>query len=638
MSITVLVDVATEAAPLVAIAARLGVARQATIHVLVVVPGEKSAAGQRLATAADEAAAAAQSSNPQAQVLVHTVRPGEAPVDAALAAVQEHNTALLILGKHQAPRPGDETLDAALFRRARCAVLAVRPGTHTPDPTDTQGPGTAHRILVPTAGGPHAAEALKLAVQLARTYVSPDTAGANDAPGTTDPVVDALYVEPELGPEAREVGLRRIHKSIRSALGVKAEHAGPPPVRPVVEIADDYRAGILRAAENSSYGLVLMGAPDRHHARRALFGAVPDKLMKACAEGGLSIGVVRPAPALSEHAAHAVRGFFERFVPQLTRDDRIDLVERIQGASRWDVDFVALISLSTVIATFGLMQNSAAVVIGAMLVAPLMTPLIGCGLALVQGNAHLVRHAVKAVVLGFLLAFGIGLLMGLVIPHAGATPQLLARGAPNLLDLGVAFASGLAAAYATARPNLSGALPGVAIAAALVPPISTAGVSLAQGNVDTGLGAATLFGVNIVAIVLGAALALWAVGMEPADTGRKGKAWRRPAAAGLTAITLILAIPLSMWLYTSLPHRPVPAAVHDALARWVQAQQGATLADVSPPTPDGDALVFELTREAAAPPGPRLSAALARELTAHYGQPCRVRLITRLVSEVQASP
>ena len=631
MSVTVLVDVASEAAPLIALAARLGAARGAKVQVLAVVPTEKTSAGQRLAAAAEQAAAAANAAvadtDAPPAVVVHTVKPddGPGPVEAAaLAALQEHDTTLLILGKHEPPRAGAETLDAALFRRARCAVLAVRPGASVADSTD-DAPAAPTRILVPTAGGPHAAEALKLAVHLAGSDAEPDRAA-----------VDALYVEPELGPEARDVGRRKINKAIRGALGVPGDQAGPPPVRPMVEIADNYRTGILRAAEAGDYGLVLMGAPDRHHARRALFGSVPDKLLKSDAGGRLSIGVVRPAPALSQHAAHAVRDVFERFVPQLTRDDRVDLVERIQGASRWDVDFVALMSLSTVIATFGLMQNSAAVVIGAMLVAPLMTPLIGCGLALVQGNAHLVRHAVKAVVLGFVLAFGIGLLMGLVVPHAGATPQLLARGAPNLLDLGVAFASGLAAAYATARPSLSGALPGVAIAAALVPPISTAGVSLAQGNLSTSTGAATLFAVNIVAIVLGAALALWAVGMEPADSGRQGKAWRRPAAAALTAVTLALAIPLSWWLYHSLPYRAVPGEVRDALARWVQAEPGATLADVSPPEADGEGLVFELTREAPEGPGPRLAATLARELSDHYNQPCRVRLVTRLVSDTWA--
>jgi len=629
MTVTVLVDVPSEAAPLIALAARLGAARQADVNVMAVVPEGKTAAGQRLLIAARQAADAAHAAFPDRSdaVTVHTVKPGEdQPADEAMAVLQELDTSLLILGKHEPPRAGDETLDAVLFRRARCAVLALRPGANAEGRDDTADQeddvSAPLRVLVPTAGGPHAREALKLAVQLA---------GAD--PNPEHNAVDALYVEPELGPDARAVGQRRLDQAIRAALGVPAAQAGPPPVRPVVELSDDYRAGVLRVAEAGDYGLVLLGAPDRHHARRALFGSVPDRLLKADANGRLSIGVVRPAPALAEHAAHAARDFFERFVPQLTREDRVDLVERIQGASRWDVDFVALMSLSTVIATFGLMQNSAAVVIGAMLVAPLMTPLIGCGLAIVQGNVHLVRHAVKAVLLGFLLAFGIGLLMGLVVPHAGTNAQLLARGAPNLLDLGVAFASGLAAAYATARPNLSGALPGVAIAAALVPPICTSGVSMAQGHFDTGLGAATLFGVNIVAIVLGAAMALWAVGMEPADTGRKGKSWRRPAAAGLTAATLALAIPLSLWLYASLPHRPVPGDVRDALAARVAEGSGATLAAVSIPTEVGDALAFEILRDAAGPVDERLAGDLAGLLRAHYDEPCRVRVVTRWVSE-----
>ena len=132
--------------------------------------------------------------------------------------------------------------------------------------------------------------------------------------------------------------------------------------------------------------------------------------------------------------------------------------------------------------------------------------------------------------------------------------------------------------------------------------------------------------------MLGAALALWAVGMEPADSGRQGKAWRRPAAAALTAVTLALAIPLSWWLFNSLPHRPVPESVRSALELQVQSDPGATLADVSLPVTDGDDLVFEITRDAASPAAPRLTATLARVLSDHYQQPCRVRLITRWVS------
>ena len=76
----------------------------------------------------------------------------------------------------------------------------------------------------------------------------------------------------------------------------------------------------------------------------------------------------------------------ERLVPQIDREHRVALVDRIQSSSRWDFDFFVLMALSTTIAAVGLIQNSSAVVIGAMLVAPLMTPLLGLGLALVQGN------------------------------------------------------------------------------------------------------------------------------------------------------------------------------------------------------------------------------------------------------------
>ena len=172
MSITVLVDVASEAAPLIALAAQLGAARRAPVNVLVVVPGGKTSAGQRLTAAATEAADAENAARPDrserserldrtdsaAAVTVHVIKPGDAPADAALEAVQKHDTALLILGKHEPPRAGDETIDAALFRRARCAVLAIRPGTNasatapTNDADDPErGSGAVARAAHPRA-------------------------------------------------------------------------------------------------------------------------------------------------------------------------------------------------------------------------------------------------------------------------------------------------------------------------------------------------------------------------------------------------------------------------------------------------------------------------------------------------------
>jgi uncharacterized hydrophobic protein (TIGR00271 family) len=186
-----------------------------------------------------------------------------------------------------------------------------------------------------------------------------------------------------------------------------------------------------------------------------------------------------------------------------------------------------------------------AVVIGAMLVAPLMTPLIGGGLALVQGNWPLWRRSARAVLLGFFAALLIGMALGLAARWLGfgLTGELAARGEPTLLDLGVAFVSGIAAAYCVARPRLSGALAGVAIAAALVPPIATVGICLSLGETVTARGAALLFGTNVVAIVLGAAMNFFAAGIR-GHRERSGL-WSRRLVIGLALLCGGLAIPLT---------------------------------------------------------------------------------------------
>ena len=240
----------------------------------------------------------------------------------------------------------------------------------------------------------------------------------------------------------------------------------------------------------------------------------------------------------------AIERFAAGRIPQLNRDERIELSERLYEGSRCSFDYVALMVLATTIAALGLIQNSTAVVVGAMLVAPLMTPIIGAGLGVVQGNAMLVRLAGKSICIGFLVAIVTGFLIGFLAPGVALTDELMGRGAPNALDLGIAFASGLAAAYALARPNLSAALPGVAIAAALVPPIATVGISLAIGAFANARGAVLLFGTNVVAIIIGAALVLHLVGIRSARPG-VGRVWVSRVVLMLLLITAILAVPLS---------------------------------------------------------------------------------------------
>ncbi|WP_172684148.1 DUF389 domain-containing protein, partial [Desulfosarcina cetonica] len=117
--------------------------------------------------------------------------------------------------------------------------------------------------------------------------------------------------------------------------------------------------------------------------------------------------------------------------------------------------------MATAIAALGLLQNSGAVVIGAMLVAPLMSPLIGVGFALVQGNIRLFNLSIRSIVGGIGIGFCLSVLIGFLNPNEDFTAEIIARTTPEIRDLLVAFISGAAAAYAFARPNLAGALAGV---------------------------------------------------------------------------------------------------------------------------------------------------------------------------------
>lgn len=548
---------------------------------------------------------------------VHVVQVKSAdPGQGLLDALGEHDAKLLLLAKHAKAKGDEDVLPVKLFREAPCMVVLLRLG----------GESTGvhcRRVIVPTSGGPHATEALKLAELISEL---PDTTCPIDQPGPAG--VDALYVEPDIGPEAELVGRRILDKAVRRATGDPSAH---PHIRPMVQVSKDFREGLAKVVEAGKYDLLLIGAANQWHARKALFGMLPDKMLAD--DSTLTVGVVRQAKPLMTAAAERIRHLLSRGIPQLEREDRITLVERVQSASEWNVDFVALICLSTAIATLGLMQNSAAVVIGAMLVAPLMTPLIGCGLGVVQGNGRLVQSASKSVLLGFLLAMFIGFAMGTIVPHAGITNEMLSRGKPNALDLAVALISGIAAAYATARPNLLGALPGVAIAAALVPPIATSGVALSDGDLLTAAGAAMLFLTNIVAIVLGAAAALFAVGMQAKHLHAREKRWTRHAIMGLTVGAVVLSVPLLYFLYASLPKDEISKELMSQIQSTIHAHDGVAFSEIGFDRDAKPAPVYTIT--IAASQDAQLSG-LAFELDdvieAYTNKQCRVSLDTQTVA------
>lgn len=426
--------------------------------------------------------------------------------------VRSEKCQLLILGKREGDSP--RALANDLFVHAPCDTLLLRPG-------DEEGL-KAGRILVPCAGGPHATVALQWAHDLCLRY---------------DGELTPLFVENAFGPLAEEVGKHRLDNILRSA-GIKATSW----VKSQVVVADDVQQGITAAA-HSGCDLLLVGASDHGYVRRILFSTLPQRLLSG--PHGMAVGALRRAKPLGTRIRDAIERWLDVRIPQLDRSQRIELVERLEDGADWSFDFMAMMCLSTAIAAFGLILNSTAVVIGAMLVAPLMTPLLAAGFGLVQGNGVLVRQSARSVAYGFMLALGIGFVCALFTPTAHLTGEMLGRGSPNLYDLMVAAISGVAAAYALSRPNLSAALPGVAIAAALVPPLATSGISLGYGEIANARGAALLFATNVVAIVLAAAAVFYVRGVRGNRSYGAPRLWAKRLLFALLLAAGILLVPLS---------------------------------------------------------------------------------------------
>lgn len=216
-----------------------------------------------------------------------------------------------------------------------------------------------------------------------------------------------------------------------------------------------------------------------------------------------------------------------------------DIYQALRENAVASATFLTLMALSTMLATLGLFANSAPVLIGAMILAPLMAPLISLAMGTVRQDQVLMTQAGKTLLAGLLLALFCGALLSLMIPLKILTPEMSARVSPNLLDLGVAIISGVAAAYANSRSEIAKSLAGVAVAVALVPPLATTGVAIAWLDWDMISGSFLLFLTNLAGIVLAAAVTFSWLGFSPFQRAQKGLVI--PA-----IITMLVSIPLAV--------------------------------------------------------------------------------------------
>lgn len=212
--------------------------------------------------------------------------------------------------------------------------------------------------------------------------------------------------------------------------------------------------------------------------------------------------------------------------------------------------FWVLLVLAAVIAAAGIVADSTATVIGAMIVAPLMVPILGTVLSIVTADLPNLARSVAMVAGGALLVVAVGWLLGWVTAVdvvAATNAQVSGRVHPRLIDLVAALATGAVGAFALVRSDVSDTLPGVAIAISLVPPLAVVGLTLQAGEADEALGAGLLFLTNVGAILLTGliVMALYRVRTVAAADGAAAQRSRRVGSAVVVAAVVVLAVPLA---------------------------------------------------------------------------------------------
>ncbi len=226
----------------------------------------------------------------------------------------------------------------------------------------------------------------------------------------------------------------------------------------------------------------------------------------------------------------------------------LKLRESLLQDSKCDQNYLVLIISSCLIATLGLLINSAAVIIGAMIIAPLMLPLRGLSFATLEGDLRLLRRSLLSITLGTLIAIICSWLVGLAINLPELGSEILARTQPTLIDLLIAIVAGGISGYAKIRPSIGDAIPGTAIAVALMPPLCVVGLSLSQGEWLAAKGAALLYLTNLIGINL-ACLAVYVL----SGYARSNELGRNLSWGFSIALIVMLAIPLgiSFWQLVS---------------------------------------------------------------------------------------
>lgn len=248
----------------------------------------------------------------------------------------------------------------------------------------------------------------------------------------------------------------------------------------------------------------------------------PGRGLRLSRDGGAAKEIYR---VQSLPSLEARRQLIQEPLPYLRHaatEDFKDLYLILRESARSSPSFIVLVVLSSLLAALGLYADSGPVIIGAMILAPLMAPIISMAMGISRQDRSLMLTSLRTLARGMLLALGCAALISMLLPLRSITPEISARLSPNLLDLGVAILSGIAGAYAHARQEIARSLAGVAIAVALVPPLVVSGIGIGWFSLPVFFGALLLFLTNLVGILFAAAITFSLLGFSPLSKARRG--------------------------------------------------------------------------------------------------------------------
>lgn len=276
--------------------------------------------------------------------------------------------------------------------------------------------------------------------------------------------------------------------------------------------------------------------------------------------------------------------------------DRLDL--EIGDVTAKRSAYWLMLLLSATIAVAGVISDSTATVIGAMIVAPLSTPILGIGLGIVTGRAGAVGRSMLYVLVSAIAVVALGALIVQFLPNPTnvlTNSQVTGRTSPTLMDLLAAIATGFAGSIAIARRDVGDVLPGVAIAISLVPPLGVVGVCLGSGAPSLAAGALVLFLSNVLALITACTVVLMVAGYARDAAETYGSARRTRAYLAIAATFVVVAVPMVLNSLSSL----WASQVRDAAQQWLGDTPSAEIGTV---TIQSDTVLVDVTSPGDLPP------------------------------------